>query len=391
MSLLDIDRTPLKRLTAVFVAWKVALALVALAAPGPGYDSSSTFLHLNPGFLAKFVRWDAVYFTQIAQRGHVFEQEWAFGVGLTTTLRWLTQRLFLTRRPQLYQITVTGILLSHGMHYLSTILTYYTASLVSRVPAVAALLYILSPAGIILSVPYTEALFAFRNLLGLLVYILALRSQTGSSTTRALLTVISGLIFSTATAVRSNGILSGIPILLAFLAQLYEATTSVLHNHRLPPSATILGLVSLFVAGLLIALGQILPQVPAYQQFCTLSSSYSSPLRPWCSYTIPSIFTFAQQHYWNVGLFNYWTVSNIPLFVLAAPAISLLTYSSLRGLQQVIDRIALALPQLVLAIAAVFTFHVQIITRIASGYPWWYIWLANWIVNEESQIPDDTV
>ncbi|RMD39198.1 hypothetical protein DV735_g5932, partial [Chaetothyriales sp. CBS 134920] len=397
MSLLDIDRKPLKRLTAVFAAWKVAIALVALAAPGPGYDSSSTFLHLSPGFLAKFVRWDAVYFTQIAQRGHVFEQEWAFGVGLTTTLRWLSQRLFLTRRPDLYQITVTGILLSHGMHYLSTILTYYIASLVlgfptkahpyrrgavsvssaqSRVPAVAALLYIFSPAGIILSVPYTEALFAFRNLLGLLVYIYTLRSQTAaSSTTKALLTIISGVILSTATAVRSNGILSGIPFLLTFLAQLYQATTSVLRNRRLPQSSTILTLTSLFTAGILIAAGQILPQIPAYQKFCITPSS--SPPRPWCSYTIPSIFTFAQQHYWNVGLFNYWTVSNIPLFLLAAPTISLLTYSSYHGLQQVISR-------------NIFAFHVQIITRIASGYPWWYIWLAEWIVKDESQIPDET-
>ncbi|RMZ87461.1 hypothetical protein DV736_g5313, partial [Chaetothyriales sp. CBS 134916] len=419
MSLLDIDRTPLKRLTAVFVAWKFVIALVAVAAPGPGYDTSSTFLHLSarpvlaplaaptsrtPDLLTKFVRWDAIYFTQITQRGHVFEQEWAFGVGLSTTLRWLTQRLFLNPRPELYQITVTGILLSHGMHYLSTILTYYVASVIvafqakanrsaspassvqSRVPALAALLYILSPAGIILSAPYTEALFAFRNLLGLLVYLVALHSPPTSATTKALLTIISGLVLSTATAVRSNGILSGIPFLLAFVAQLYHATTSVFHNCRLPPPSAILNLASLLVAGLLIAAGQILPQVPAYQQFCTSSSPSSLP-RPWCGYTIPSVFTFAQHEYWNVGLFNYWTVGNIPLFALAAPAITLLTYSSYRGLRQVVDRtsksnrvallfndtsgiVALALPQLVLALAALFIFHVQIITRIASGYPW---------------------
>jgi GPI mannosyltransferase 2 len=38
--------------------------------------------------------------------------------------------------------------------------------------------------------------------------------------------------------------------------------------------------------------------------------------------------------------------------------------------------IALALPQLVLAILALTSYHVQIITRLASGYPIWYIWLA---------------
>jgi GPI mannosyltransferase 2 len=34
---------------------------------------------------------------------------------------------------------------------------------------------------------------------------------------------------------------------------------------------------------------------------------------------------------------------------------------------------------MILAILALTTYHVQIITRISSGYPLWYIWLA--IVN----------
>ena len=42
----------------------------------------------------------------------------------------------------------------------------------------------------------------------------------------------------------------------------------------------------------------------------------------------------------------------------------------------------LALPQLILAGLALTSYHVQIITRQSSGYPYWYIWLAaqhqNW-------------
>ena len=41
----------------------------------------------------------------------------------------------------------------------------------------------------------------------------------------------------------------------------------------------------------------------------------------------------------------------------------------------------LALPQLVLAATAATTFHVQIVNRIASGYPTWYLVLAEWIVD----------
>ena len=36
----------------------------------------------------------------------------------------------------------------------------------------------------------------------------------------------------------------------------------------------------------------------------------------------------------------------------------------------------LAIPQAVLALMALSVYHVQIITRLSSGYPLWYIWLA---------------
>lgn len=42
----------------------------------------------------------------------------------------------------------------------------------------------------------------------------------------------------------------------------------------------------------------------------------------------------------------------------------------------------LAIPQLVLAFAAVTSFHVQIVNRIASGYPTWYTMIATWLLDE---------
>lgn len=39
--------------------------------------------------------------------------------------------------------------------------------------------------------------------------------------------------------------------------------------------------------------------------------------------------------------------------------------------------VALALPQLLIAVLALTSYHVQIITRLASGYPLWYIWIAS--------------
>lgn len=92
---------PRLSLTVYFIAWKLILLLIALTSPGPGYDTStaliselidetknstSLFEAIAGKLSSKLVRWDAIYFTQIAQRGYVFEQEWAFGWGFTRLL-----------------------------------------------------------------------------------------------------------------------------------------------------------------------------------------------------------------------------------------------------------------------------------------------------------------
>ena len=83
-----------------FTLWKLLLLCVALISPGPGYDTSTILFHSNPDLidptakskayvvasLSKLVRWDAIYFVEIARRGYSWEQEWAFGWGFTKLL-----------------------------------------------------------------------------------------------------------------------------------------------------------------------------------------------------------------------------------------------------------------------------------------------------------------
>lgn len=48
----------------------------------------------------------------------------------------------------------------------------------------------------------------------------------------------------------------------------------------------------------------------------------------------------------------------------------------------------IAIPQLVLTVATTTNFHVQIINRISSGYPIWYLVVATWITDRRTTRSD---
>ena len=118
-------------------------------------------------------------------------------------------------------------------------------------------------------------------------------------------------------------------------------------------------------------------------------------------------FTLIAACFRNVGFLRYWSFSNAPLFLLAAPMLYIMGQSALwswvrvhrprvcrpssserlsdsyrsNALETQLDfarNIAgrFVVPELTLALLALTSYHVQIISRISSGYPVWYWWLA---------------
>ncbi|KAK6071996.1 mannosyltransferase [Seiridium cupressi] len=396
-----IPSRPAQLLVTLFIAWKAFLLLIAVGSSlGPAYDTSSTLIHSHVSssnesvfdLATKLTRWDAIYFVQSARRGYVFEQEWAFGMGLPTAISTLVKvfrNLKLDSNESLEPLIGVGI--SHISHLLSVLALYGLGLKLynQRIALIAALLHILSPAGLFLSAPYNEATFSFLTFAGFL-----LLSQGCLGQSRSILgdgaIVGSGIIFGLATTFRSNGILNGIP----FAAYAFLESSRIVKN---PNVVSFRRLAAVGIGGSYIALGSIGPQALAYQLFC--SGSSVTEARPWCSKWLPSIYTFVQERYWNVGFLRYWTPGNIPLFLLAAPMIYLLMKSGWEMLTGAVASVqkqkdlsdppldaslligAIALSQLLLAGAAVTTYHIQVITRLSSGLPLWYFWLAQKLVD----------
>lgn len=300
---------------------------------------------------------------------------------------------------------LAGVLISHISH-LGAVVTLY--GLVRHiVPSgrdknrqiafTTACLHTISPAGLFLSASYGESTFAFTTFIGIYCYVRARKSLSQQSLPPAVSwTLLSGLSIALSTLLRSNGLLNGTIFL-------FDALNTTQHILTTRSAARILHLLSTILAGILLALAFALPQAVAYFEFCS-----PTPTRPWCTHFPPSIYTWVQKHYWHVGFLSYWTLNNAPLFLLAAPMLVVMIATGAAGLvsprgifsesstispasahdksqsksdDSTTDLTAhllprLAVPQLILSLMALTSFHVQIVNRISSGYALWYIVLA---------------
>jgi GPI mannosyltransferase 2 len=116
----------------------------------------------------------------------------------------------------------------------------------------------------------------------------------------------------------------------------------------------------------------------------------------WCQKMLPLIYSHVQSKYWNNGFLRYWTVSQIPNFVIAAPPLlSIMAFSSFVLFNQKKNEgyspfanpslVPHAIHALVHCAILIFASHVQIVLRLAASMPLTY-WAAAWLVMEYPKI-----
>jgi GPI mannosyltransferase 2 len=363
----------------------------------------NTDLNIVDGFIKYLVRplinWDAVHMMAIARHGYIFENQFAFFPLLPIGSRLLALGLlkYCGIRPFISLealVSLIAIIIVNLCHYCAALVLYkLTLHLFksSKFARTSVMLFIFNPASVQLSSFYTEAPFAFLTFAGMYQFY-----QNNW--------FYASIIWAMASTTRSNGI-----VLIGFF--FYDLLTSIFRYYVERKNFMFLVKKSfLTILYSLIAVSGFIGHLAyGYDQYCNIPN----PTRPWCNSRIPNLYSFVQKEYWNVGLFNYFQIKQIPNFLLASPMILIsctaiflyfdadhvrfLSLGFSRSFKQKSRKFKCflsdsVLPHIYLLIFMlmynVFVAHVQIITRLFTFMPVVYWIMAHLIINYGSTVKE---
>ncbi|OJA12980.1 hypothetical protein AZE42_06540 [Rhizopogon vesiculosus] len=276
--------------------WSLALLSAYLL---PLFDASPSIW--NSGTIPSvLLRWDAFHFAHIAEKGYVYEHEWAFFNGVPLLMHVSAQLQALAgfgsnNWATLLQGGACMAILCDSIQVLYHLSLHHLHSPSLAFLSTALSLFSSSPVALRLA-SYSEPFFTYLSYRGMLA---CARSQW----------TVASLCFTLAGLFRSNGMfLSGFIIWGMLVTPFLTGRKDLISPTRL------------FKCVLLTAL-PLIPfihhNITAYFLFCTSSAVH---IPDWCtSSIIPSIYSHVQSKYWNIGFLRYWTVSNVPNFILALP------------------------------------------------------------------------
>ncbi|KAF9562765.1 hypothetical protein CPC08DRAFT_662669 [Agrocybe pediades] len=335
------------------------------------FDASPKLLPYN----SPLFRWDALHFTHIASAGYIYEHEWAFFPAIAFLLRAFglqnAHSVILFYALMLIVAWDTHrTLRSLSLHHLRSSKLTKLACTLSLIPTSPATLYF---------APYNEPFFTYFSYRGMLF---CTRREYFKA----------AICFALAGSFRSNGILLSGFLLWDLLIQPFLEEKSLKSKSLLKATAYTSVVFLPFVAH----------HIVAYHTFCSADKAETPA---WCSQIPPSIYTHVQSKYWDNGFLRYWTLNQLPNFILAAPNITLLFAFSVHHLASRLRSGSVsffksaaapsktnlpfenssitphAIHALVMTFLLVFTSNVQIVLRLAASMPIIY-WAAAWLLVE---------
>ncbi|KAJ7497142.1 glycosyltransferase family 76 protein [Mycena latifolia] len=318
----------------------------------PPFDAATSHILL---------RWDALHFVHIARSGYVYEHEWAFLPGLPFLLGLFPASLLV---PTVLSLALacdaSATLYRLSLHHLASPAQARLAAVLALLPS--------SPVTLFLA-PYTEPFFTYFSYKGML-YCATERYFPAA------------LAFTAAAAFRSNGFLLSGFIVWGLLVQPFLQRRPVSLRAVLACVALSAMPLTPFVAH----------NYAAYLAFC----AGPAPPAAWCARPLPLIYYYVQERYWNQGFLRYWTLQQLPNFLIAAPPLLAISAFSIHHLRHWLTSRTAAAPHrafldpsiaphaiYALAMCAILLFasHTQIVLRLAASMPITY-WAAAWLLLE---------
>lgn len=285
-----------------------------------------------------------MFFLQISHEGYLYEKNHAFFPLYPALIKAIGFPIsFILNQEDSHLLA--GVAISWASFVISvyylyhlTLLTFEDALFARKVT----LLFLWNPASIFMTSVYTTSLFTALSISGVF-YLYKTKS-----------TLLPSLLFSLATATRSNGSLLFIFSLCFSIQNLYR--TPKLTLYKVLTEFFMLGL-----SGFIHALPIFIVLLYGSSIYCT-----APHLSEYCLSYVPNIYSYIQKTYWNVGLFNYWEVKQLPNFILPLPIL----YLSVSSIYSAPARLApFSLYLLANLFILIFIANIQISTRVLSSVP----------------------
>ena len=353
-----------------FIVWCISTIAILII---PCYDTSSTISVIptttsgvtksttNKSTLdavawsvfGQYSRWDAAYFLRISQVGYEYEKNHAFQPFLPILInvfRYCSGLSYFSSSDNSSNIMsietsylIAGVFVTNVSFILAAIALYDLSIIVlknERLAYISSLLFCFNPASIFMSAIYTGSLYACLSFYGMLYFERTSLNDYNSSSIKIstiqyiLQSIFAMIMFACACATRSNGLLLAMypvyfvfkdiiwPLVLVHILKIRFDNNDDNHGNTLKVYKSVYLLKNILTSICAVS-PYFIVQHYGYKLYC-VNNENNEP--KWCKNS--NVYKHVQERYWGSGvIFGYWTVNQIPNFLLAFPVL-FLSYSS---------------------------------------------------------------